>query len=269
MHRAHSRLRSRSAGTSSPMGLFTQGEEGLWLDPSDMATMFQDDAGTVPVTADGQSVGRILDKSGRGHHATQAVAGSRPILRTAGGLWYLEFDGVDDFLVTGSINLTATDKVSTFSGIRKALDTPTGMFAELSTDGSANNGTFALTAPTSSVPGSYGFNLRGTVQIARAASVFTAPITNVVACAFDIGAADFNTEVLPRVNGLVPTLSGAGASGTGNFGTYPLYIGRRGGTTLPFNGFLYGLIVRGAATGADAFSDMEQYMGSKSGISIT
>lgn len=36
---------------------------GCWLDPSDMSTMFQDAAGTTPVTAVEQPVGLILDKS--------------------------------------------------------------------------------------------------------------------------------------------------------------------------------------------------------------
>jgi len=46
-----------------PSRLFDNGEEGAWYDPSDLSTMFQDSAGTTPVTADGQPVGLILDKS--------------------------------------------------------------------------------------------------------------------------------------------------------------------------------------------------------------
>jgi hypothetical protein len=45
------------------------------------ATMFQDSAGTTPVTAVEQPVGRILDKSGRGNHALQATSTARPTLR--------------------------------------------------------------------------------------------------------------------------------------------------------------------------------------------
>jgi hypothetical protein len=55
---------------ANPNSLFPTGAQGFWFDPSDFSTMFQDDAGTVPVTAVGQAVGRILDKSGRGNHAT-------------------------------------------------------------------------------------------------------------------------------------------------------------------------------------------------------
>lgn len=43
--------------------LFENGEQGIWLDPNDLSTMYQDAAGTVPVTAAVQSVGLMLDKS--------------------------------------------------------------------------------------------------------------------------------------------------------------------------------------------------------------
>lgn len=60
---------------------FASSEQGMWYDPSDLSTMFQDSAGTTPVTAVEQPVGRILDKSGRGNHATQATSTARPTLR--------------------------------------------------------------------------------------------------------------------------------------------------------------------------------------------
>ena len=46
-----------------PLSLFANGEPGFWLDPSDLSTMYQDSAGTTPVTAVEQPVGLILDKS--------------------------------------------------------------------------------------------------------------------------------------------------------------------------------------------------------------
>lgn len=60
--------------------LFGSGQQGAWYDPSDMSTLFQDEAGTIPVTAVEQPVGRMLDKSGRGNHATQATTTKRPVL---------------------------------------------------------------------------------------------------------------------------------------------------------------------------------------------
>lgn len=93
--------------------LFENGEQGFWFDPNDLSTMFQDAAGTVLVTAVGQPVGLILDKSGRNNHARQTTSASRPILRqnAVTGANYLEFDGVDDFLATNSfpsMGLTTT-----------------------------------------------------------------------------------------------------------------------------------------------------------------
>ena len=64
----------------SPYALFSRSEQGAWYDPSDFSTMFQDSAGTTPVTAAGDPVGRILDKSPNGNHASQATTSSRPIL---------------------------------------------------------------------------------------------------------------------------------------------------------------------------------------------
>lgn len=47
----------------TPAALFTTGVNGAWYDPSDLNTLFQDAAGTTPVTAVGQPVGLVLDKS--------------------------------------------------------------------------------------------------------------------------------------------------------------------------------------------------------------
>ena len=43
--------------------LFANGEQGFFYDTNDLSTMYQDAAGTIPVTAVGQPVGLILDKS--------------------------------------------------------------------------------------------------------------------------------------------------------------------------------------------------------------
>jgi hypothetical protein len=73
-------MRSTLLSSFSPAALFAAGEQGVWYDPSDMTTLFQDSAGTTPVTAVEQPVGRMLDKSGRGNHATQATPSARPVL---------------------------------------------------------------------------------------------------------------------------------------------------------------------------------------------
>lgn len=62
----------------------------VWYDPSDLSTMWQDSARTTPVTATGQSVCALNDKSGAGRHAVQATTLSCPTLQQdAGGRKYL------------------------------------------------------------------------------------------------------------------------------------------------------------------------------------
>lgn len=58
-------------------GLFAQGQQGFWLPFTDFASLTQDSAGTLPYTALEQPVGRVLDRSGRGNHATQATSTAR------------------------------------------------------------------------------------------------------------------------------------------------------------------------------------------------
>ena len=247
----------------TPSLLFAQGEQGAWYDPSDLTTLFQDAAGTTPVTAAGQVVGRILDKSGRGNHATQTGATSlMPIYRMdANGRAYLDFDGVDDGLQTSTIT-PGVDALLVVAGIRKNSDAATAMLVEFSPSTSANNGAFQVRAPNGAAPNYY-FGSRGTVEAASVSGVaFAAPVTSVLS-----GTARISTDSnILRVNG---TRVGTTAAdqGTGNYGAHALNIGRRGGGLVPWNGRLYGLIVRfssdvpSAATVAAA----ERWMNRKTG----
>lgn len=69
------------------------GQVALWLDPYASNTLFQDSTGLTPVTADGQSVGKWLDRSGRNCHASQSNNSLRPVFRSSGGLKWVESNG--------------------------------------------------------------------------------------------------------------------------------------------------------------------------------
>ena len=402
----------------NPRSLFAAGEQGIWLDPSDFSTLFQDAAGTTPVTAVGQPVGLALDKSGRGNHASQTTSASRPTVEArtnlatnsegavatwtptlnvtnavtsiagfsasiafgdnsvdryayktvstvaathytlsvfvqmddglapvvgtnqnlgdfclviegevanlnatvkhiAGSLYrvsagrvttapinanngvlkfttqsartfrvigiqlelgsatttyqsvntatdyadvgaprYLSFDGTDDGMATPSIDFTGTDAVTVFAGVRKNSDAATGMIVELSTNSDSTNGTFVLAA---SVGGNnYYAQSRGTVRSTSTATGYVAPHSAVL-----VAEAKISTDILRlHVNNAAP-LSSATDQGTGNYGNYPLYIGRRGGTSLPFNGRIYQLIVRGAESNDGQIAATEAWCNSK------
>lgn len=61
-------------------GIFARGNTGLLLRTTDFSTLYQDSAGTTPVTAVEQAVGKAVDQSGGGNHLTQATDAARPIL---------------------------------------------------------------------------------------------------------------------------------------------------------------------------------------------
>lgn len=229
--------------------LFANGEQGFYYDPSDIGTMYQDAAGTVPVTAVGQPVGLIRDKSGRNNHAYQTTSASRPILRKNAetGANYLEFDGSDDFLQTSNVDFTSTDKVSLFAGVRKLSDAATAMVCELTNGSNTALSAFSIFAPASS--GTYKFDVRnniGSVGAFSTSAQYSAPFSAVLQGNITSLVA---TKAALRINGVNVATTTNGVST--NLVNAPIYIGRRGGTSLPFNGQIYALLVIGKLTSDD------------------
>lgn len=146
-------LNLKDALTFNPLSLFSGGKKGVWYDPSDKSTLFQDAAGTIPVTKDGDPIGLMKDKSGNGYHATQTVSASRPTYRTDGILHWLDFDGGDDYLVTSWFTPTTW-----YSGMSTTLRSGGGFIFENHLTG-ANNYIYSSTkqltifgAPTNPTP---------------------------------------------------------------------------------------------------------------------
>lgn len=85
-----------------------------WYDASEEATLWQDSAGTIPVTATGQTVNRIDDLTGNGNHLKN-VDGFAPTWEESGGFYYLEWasSAADGVLYTDT--LAAIDGVESIS----------------------------------------------------------------------------------------------------------------------------------------------------------
>lgn len=253
-------------GTSrgfTPYSLFSSGQQGFWYDPSDFSTMFQDAAGTIPVAAQNDPVGLIRDKSGKGNHASQSSATSRPLLKQDGtGRYYLAFDASNDSLATSAIDFTATDKMTLCLGVRKVVDGANAIIAELSASRATNAGSFALLGPGTNVTGDYLFRSRGSTDAVTAATPasYAAPVTNVLTCLGDISGDVSNL----RVNGAL-VVTGSNDQGTGNYGNYALYIGSRGGTTLRYNGRIYSIVGVGSALSAAQLASTESWVNAKTG----
>lgn len=190
---------------------------------------------------------------------------------TSGFPMYLEFDGVDDGLASAAtVDLSGTNKVTLWAGVHKASDAAVAILAEHTTNGSAIDGGFYLTAPENAATPNYGFVTRGTASPSqRIITTFTAPVTTVLSVSLDNAAVSIATQVIPRANGVSPTIaSGAGPTTVTNFANATFYVGRRAAASLPFIGRLYQLILRGAFSTAIQISSGEAYIASKTGMAL-
>lgn len=124
----------------TPLSLFSGGVQGVWYDPSDLTTMFEDSAGTAPVHTPGNGVadspvGKIMDKSGNANHATQSTSTAKPTLSarynilvatdtlstqsvtTVASTYTLSFSGAGTITLTGTKTGVYTSGTNTLTGV--------------------------------------------------------------------------------------------------------------------------------------------------------
>ena len=176
---------------------------------------------------------------------------------------YLVFDGVDDFLRTNAIDFTMADKISLFAGVRKLSDVNTGIVAELSTRAGTSLGAFVLYAPFDGTQKGYGFRSVGTSEATTFSALPLSPTSNVLAAKSSIAQDTLTLHVDSLQHGVLTQ-----DQGTGNYGNYPLYIGRRGGTVLPFNGHLYSLIGISRLTTDSETLALEKAIAKQTGVTL-
>ncbi len=211
-------------------GLFTTGTKGFFYDSSQLSSLFQDVAGTIPVTAAGQAVARINDLSGLGNHALQPTTFARPVYQTDGTRHWLAFDGVDDHLLTPSINWASLN-VTIATGIRKTVDTRATIL-----DG-VGAPRFTIEAPGPS-GGDFAAFLWSTLAVNATARIpAPAPTSAVLMSSFDM-----TTRVVQMALNAGTPVSATAASGSGVFADGVCAIGRRTGSSQFLNGRLFGLV---------------------------
>lgn len=175
-----------------------------------------------------------------GNHANQATAAARPIYQVDGnGKAYLSFDGIDDFLVSKVIT-PGSDKVQAFAGLRKLFDASAGAAFEFSNNGAQSRVSLGVPYLASSTARYFAvFGGSSLVAASTSLPMYDAPQTAVITLLGDIPA---DRAALYVNSTLVSSVTGD--QGLGGYVANNLYIGRRGGSTLPFNGRIYGLILR-------------------------
>ena len=92
-----------SGGSAGPL---PDGADGAMYDPSVLSSLFQDAAGTIPVTSDGDPVGRMNDLSGGSYDQIQGTDAARPVYKTAGGLHWLQGDGAAHWMLCTTLALS-------------------------------------------------------------------------------------------------------------------------------------------------------------------
>ena len=218
--------------------LFAKSEQGFAFDFNDLSTMYQDSAGTIPVTGAGQPVGKVLDKSGRGNHATQSTSAKRPILQqnTTTGAYYLSFDGVDDCLVTSNITW-GTDAVTVFSGINKLNDKSNyAMVCEFGAVYNTNQ-SFNLQAPNTAQR--YAFESRGSAYTTAATNAIYPPPHKAVL----VGQGKVSTNLNKlRVNATNAANNSVSQGNLLNYGSFVLNISSRNAGESFYSGHLYSLV---------------------------
>jgi hypothetical protein len=168
----------------------------------------------------------------------------------------------DDSFGTNSIDFTATDKMSVCAGVTKLSDAATAVIVEASAIFSSNNGSFALFAPPAAANTAATYYSRGTTNVSAQGAFGASPATAVLS-----GLSDINADICTvRVNTAATTVSTD--QGTGNYGNYPLYIGRRNNASLPFTGNIYQLVVVGKTLSASELASTEAYVATKTGVVI-
>jgi hypothetical protein len=129
--------------------LFASAQPGVWYDPSDLTTMFQDNLGSTPVTAPGQTVGLLLDKSKNGV-GTNGSSRRNLLVATA-------------TLSTQSVTVTAVAHTLSFTGTGTVTLTGASIAGPLIGTGASNRVSLTFT-PTA---GSLTLTVLGSVTLAQ------------------------------------------------------------------------------------------------------
>lgn len=246
IHRADYRaLTAPSTGAPDPhaaaMASFAGGVQGFAFHLTDATKLYQDTARTIPVTTAGHKIASAFDLSGHGFHAVQATGANQPEYQGAA-----QFIAGTAHLVTPSVDFTGTNKVTVVIKMAHESNAANSIPFEMSAISSSNAGSFAIFGPNSTA-NSLDFYLRGTsAAVVRTAPGQVAPVTNTIILELDLSAGTVATqlgvEIVP--SGGSTSTGGSAVAGT-TFGNYAFYIGRRGGTTLPYKGKILAIGVIG------------------------
>jgi hypothetical protein len=125
------RIRATWEGPPAPLTI-----SGLvaWYDFTDVATLWQNTGLTTPITADGQTIKGVSDKSPNANHLTEATNG--PTYKTAiiNGKSIARFDGTNDVLAKDPLSTSLTQPYTVFL-VGKAVNSASALLNDPWMDG--------------------------------------------------------------------------------------------------------------------------------------
>jgi hypothetical protein len=239
----------------------------MWINFSDFATMYQDDAGTTPVTATGQLMGKAMDQSGNGNHIIQPTSAKRGLV-SATYPGCVTLDGVDDSYYTAStFDLSAVSAVTVYLAFRQPNEIGSQCILEHSPDYNTNRA-FNVFSPILAAPPektSIGYKGGGSKGLIYYNSLADAPVKKVIVGSVDL-AQSLGLITACRMNGVVRTPTAAETNlGGGNFLNDVLYIGSRAGTSLYSAADLCQIAIATGIQSAGVMAQMEDFLNSKIG----
>ena len=252
----------RAALGFTPAALFTNGEAGAWFDPSDATTMFTDTAGTTQATV-GDPVALIQDKSGNDWHLTQSTASKRPVLREDSGLYYLEFDGVDDFIGGEEYNFGGPDNVEVFTASEyTAVQSTQTVF----TFGGNSSSGYFISHPDAFID----YEIRVRMNGGNNFGVGETPIPAAPHKSVIYAASESDTALVwARVNGVQYLTADNNTRTSGWNLEQQMLLGTFTTTFGLYSGKFYGAITRGGTRSTDeTVQAVEQYLADKSGTTL-
>jgi hypothetical protein len=238
-------LSFRGTGTVTLSGASTAGPL-VGTGANDIVSLtFTPSAGSLTLTVSG-TVNDAQLNTGATRGAYQNVVSAFDITESGQrDCFGVRADGIDDgYQTAGNVDFSGTDKVTVFAAVRKLSDASVGIITELGPSTFENSGAFVLSNfnDTGTASDFFIFWSKGTDNGLAFSSGFASPVTAVLT-----GIGDISGSIAAlRVNG-TQVAQITNSQGSGNYRNDILYLLRRAGTSLPFNGNLYALIVAGGS----------------------
>ena len=190
-------FQTQIGGAWSPLSLFTgsnAGTLGLWYDPSNLSTMYQEISSPSTPTTAGNVVGTMYDLSGNGNTGIAPTNGQRATLTYSSGNYYvlgnnsnnagLQFSGVDmslgGYIACAVLPFSLVVLETLLSSLNDTCDVRRSTANDYRANGNSSNGAdFCFPGGSTWINGVSGFSFSGNhvVEVSNSAYTATGPTT--------------------------------------------------------------------------------------------